>query len=63
MVKQQLKLLRIGKKKSIFQYVSLYVDFSVNSFANSSNQWVCYPVVRPDWSEDSLKEIASLFKG
>lgn len=34
MVKQQLKLLRIGKKKSIFQYVSLYVDFSVNSFAN-----------------------------
>lgn len=63
MVKQQLKLLRIGKKKSIFQYVSLYVDFSVNSFANSSNQWVCYLVVRPDWSEDSLKEIADWFKG
>lgn len=63
MVKQQLKLLRIGKKKSVFQYVSLYVDFSVNSFANSSYQGVCYPVVRPDWSEDSLKEIAGWFKG
>ena len=58
MVKQQLKLLRIGKKKAFSK-----IDFSVNSFANSSNQWVCYLVVRPDWSEDSLKEIADWFKG